>query len=296
MGGLTNVLLPGLCLGVPVVAYRQPKFDPERAVAMMAATGVRNTFLPPTALKLMRQAGVRAVPGQRSLASAGEALGAGLLDWGQEVFGLTINEFYGQTECNVVLGNSAVLMPVRPGSAGRAVPGHEVAILSAAGEPVAAGVPGEIAVRTPDPVMFLRYWNAPEKTAEKFAGSWMLTGDEAVMDDEGYVHFHARNDDVITSSGYRIGPGEVEECLAGHPDVALAAVVGVPDPIRTEAVKAFVVLREGVAVEGMAEALIARVRGRLSPHLAPREVVFVDALPMTATGKIRRRALREAGA
>jgi acetyl-CoA synthetase len=296
MGGLTNVLLPGLCLGVPVVAYRQPKFDPERAVAMMAATGVRNTFLPPTALKLMRQAGVRAVPGQRSLASAGETLGAGLLDWGQEVFGLTINEFYGQTECNVVLANSAVLMPVRPGSAGRAVPGHEVAILSEAGEPVAAGVPGEIAVRTPDPVMFLRYWNAPEKTAEKFAGDWMLTGDEAVMDEEGYVHFHARNDDVITSLGYRIGPGEAEECLAGHPDVALAAVVGVPDPIRTEAVKAFVVLREGVAVEGMAEALIARVRGRLSPHLAPREVVFVDALPMTATGKIRRRALREAGA
>jgi acetyl-CoA synthetase len=293
MGGLTNVLLPGLRLGVPVVAHRMAKFDPERAVAMMAATGVRNTFLPPTALKLMRQAGVDAVPGLRSVASAGEALGAELLDWGRGVFGLTVNEFYGQTECNVVLGNAATLMPVRPGSAGRAVPGHDVAILSDAGEPVAPGTLGEIAVRAPDPVMFLGYWRAPEKTAEKFAGPWMRTGDEAVMDAEGYVFFRARADDLITSSGYRIGPGEIEECLLGHPDVALAAVVGVPDPIRTEAVRAFVVPRQGAATEGLVEALIARVRARLSPHVAPREVVFVADLPMTATGKIQRRVLRE---
>ena len=295
MGGLTNVLLPGLYLGVPVVAHRQAKFDPERAVAMMATLGVRNAFLPPTGLKLMRQAGVRSVPGLRSLASAGEALGAGLLDWGREVFGLTINEFYGQTECNVVVGNSARLAPVRPGSAGRAIPGHRVAILSPEGLPLPPDSPGEIAVRAPDPVMFLRYWNAPEKTAEKFAGPWMRTGDEAVMDAEGHVFFQARADDVITSSGYRIGPGEIEECLTGHADVALAAVIGVPDPIRTEAVRAYVVLRPGAATAGLAEALIARVRARLSPHVAPREVAFVEALPMTATGKIQRRALREAG-
>jgi acetyl-CoA synthetase len=293
MGGLTNVLMPGLCLGVPVVAWRLAKFDPERAVAMMATTGVRNTFLPPTALKLMRRAGVRSVPGLRSVTSGGEALGEGLLDWGREVFGLTINEFYGQTECNMVLGNAASVMPVRPGSAGRAVPGHAVAILDEDGAPAAPGVPGEIAVRGPDPVMFLGYWNAPERTAEKFAGPWLRTGDEAVMDEDGYVHFRARNDDVITSSGYRIGPGEVEDCLAGHPGVALAAVVGVPDPIRSEAIKAFVVLRDGVGTDGMAEALIARVRTRLSPHLAPRDIAFVAALPMTATGKIRRRALRD---
>jgi acetyl-CoA synthetase len=236
---------------------------------------------------------VDAVPGLRSVASAGEALGAELLDWGRGVFGLTVNEFYGQTECNVVLGNAATLMPVRPGSAGRAVPGHDVAILSEAGEPVASGTLGEIAVRAPDPVMFLGYWRAPEKTAEKFAGPWMRTGDEAVMDAEGYVFFRARADDLITSSGYRIGPGEIEECLLGHPDVALAAVVGVPDPIRTEAVRAFVVPRKGAATEGLVEALIARVRARLSPHVAPREVVFVADLPMTATGKIQRRVLRE---
>ncbi len=296
MGGLTNVLLCGLYLGVPVVAHRMAKFDPERAVGLMADCGVRNAFLPPTALKLMRQAGVRTAPGLRSIASAGEALGAGLLDWGREVFGLTLNEFYGQTECNVVIGNSAAIAPVRPGAAGRAIPGHEVAIVSPEGMPLPPGTPGEIAVRAPDPVMFLRYWNAPAKTAEKFAGPWMRTGDEAVMDEDGYVHFHARTDDVITSSGYRIGPSEIEDCLTGHPDVALAAVVGVPDPIRTEAVKAFVVLRPGAADAGLADALVARVRTRLSPHVAPREIAFVSSLPMTATGKIQRRELREGAA
>jgi acetyl-CoA synthetase len=295
MGGLTNVLLPGLWHGVPVIAHRAAKFDPEAAVAMMARMGVRNAFLPPTALKLIRQAGIRRVPGLRSLASAGEALGAEMLDWGRGVFGLTINEFYGQTECNVVVGNCAAVMPVRPGAAGRAIPGHDVAILSPQGEVLPPGETGEIAVRRPDPVMFLEYWNRPDKTAEKFAGDWMRTGDEAAMDADGYVHFSARTDDVITSSGYRIGPSEIEDCLAGHGDVALAAVVGVPDPIRTEAVKAFVVVRAGAGTEGLAEALVARVRTRLSPHVAPREVVFVDSLPMTATGKIQRRVLRERG-
>jgi acetyl-CoA synthetase len=294
MGGLTNVLLPGLYHGVPVVAHRMAKFDPERAVALMASMGVRNAFMPPTALKLMRQAGVATVPGLRTVASAGEALGAEMLDWGRGVFGRSINEFYGQTECNAVIGNSAAAMAVRPGSAGRAVPGHDVAIIDGDGREVPRGTTGEIAVGRPDPVMFLGYWGQPEKTAEKFVGDWLRTGDEGAMDAEGYVFFSARSDDVITSSGYRIGPSEIEDCLAGHAAVAMAAVVGVPDPIRTEAVKAFVVLRPGATADGLAEALIARVRERVSPHLAPREVTFVDSLPMTATGKIQRRLLREA--
>lgn len=292
MGGLCNVLLPSLALGVPVVAHRMARFDPQRAAGLMRDLGVRNAFLPPTALKLMRQEGVRAVPGLRSVASAGEALGAELLDWGREAFGLWVNEAYGQTECNLVLANAASVMPVRPGSAGRAVPGHVVAILGPEGAVLGPGETGEIAVRRPDPVMFLGYWNAPEKTVEKFAGDWLRTGDEAAMDAGGYVFFFARSDDVITSSGYRIGPSEIEDCLTGHPDVAMAAVVGVPDPIRTEAVKAFVVLRRGAVEAGLAQALIERVRARVSPHLAPREVVFVDRLPMTATGKIQRRDLR----
>jgi acetyl-CoA synthetase len=295
LGGLTNVLLPGLYHGVPVVAHRMAKFDPGRAVDLIAALGVRNVFLPPTALKLMRRAGVAHVPGLRSVASAGEALGAEMLDWGREIFGRETNEFYGQTEANVVVANAAALMPVRPGSAGRAVPGHEVAVIGAEGRTLPPGETGEIAVRRPDPVMFLGYWNRPDKTAEKFLGDWLRTGDEGAMDADGYLHFAARADDVITSSGYRIGPSEIEDCLAGHPSVAMAAVVGVPDPIRTEAVKAFVVLAPGVAAEGLAETLAARVRERISPHVAPREVVFVETLPMTATGKIQRRLLRDAG-
>ncbi len=292
MGGLTNALLPGLQAGVPVVAHRMAKFDPERAVGLVRGLGVRNAFLPPTALKLMRQAGVAACPGLRSVASAGEPLGGEMLGWGRGVFGLEINEFYGQTECNAVIGNSAALAPVRPGSAGRAIPGHEVAILAPSGRICAPGEPGEIAVRAPDPVMFLGYWRRPDKTAEKIAAGWLRTGDEAAMDEDGYVFFSSRTDDVITSSGYRIGPSEIEDCLAGHPDVAMAAVIGIPDPIRTEAVKAFVVLRAGVEKAGLAQLLIARVRMRISPHLAPREVEFVDHLPMTATGKIQRRLLR----
>lgn len=293
MGGLTNVLLPGLQAGVPVIAHRMAKFDPERAAALMRDLAVRNVFLPPTALKLMRAAGVASAPGLRTVASAGEPLGAETLDWGRGVFGREINEFYGQTECNVVVANCAALMPVQKGSAGRAVPGHRVAILDAAGRVCAPGEPGEIAVQAPDPVMFLRYWRRPDKTAEKVVDGWLRTGDEAVMTADGYVVFSSRTDDVITSSGYRIGPSEIEDCLAGHPDVAMAAVVGVPDPIRTEAVKAFVVLRKGAVRDGLAEALIARVRARVSPHVAPREMVFVDSLPMTATGKIQRRMLRE---
>ncbi|TPE48564.1 AMP-binding protein [Amaricoccus solimangrovi] len=292
MGGLTNVLLPSLFYGVTVISHRMPKFDPEAAVALMARLGARNAFFPPTALQLMRQEGIREVRGLRTVTSAGEALGASLLDWGREVFGLTINEFYGQTECNAVLGNCAAVAPVRPGSAGRAVPGHRVAILSEAGEPLPPGEVGEIGVAAPDPVTFLGYWNDPAKTAEKFRDGWLLTGDEGMADEEGYVFFRSRTDDVITSSGYRIGPGEIEDCLTGHPDVARAAVVGVPDPIRTEIVKAFVVPKPGARLAGLEAALIGRVRARLSPHVAPRQVEFVETLPLTATGKIRRAALR----
>jgi acetyl-CoA synthetase len=292
MGGLANVLLPGLALGVPVIAHRMTRFDPDRAFALMRELGVRNVFLPPTALKLMRQSGGKPAHGLRSVASGGEALGAELLDWGRSVFGTTINEFYGQTECNLVVGNCHQVLPVRPGAMGRAIPGHRVAVIGPDGQPLPPGETGEIAVARPDPVMFLGYWNQPERTAAKFAGDWMRTGDEGVMDEDGFFHFAARSDDVITSSGYRIGPSEIEDCLGGHPDVVMAGVVGVPDPVRTEAVRAFVVIRPDAGRDGLADRLIAHVRARLSPHLAPREVVFVDSLPMTSTGKILRRDLR----
>ena len=292
MGGLTNVMLPALYYGVRLVVHRMAKFDPERAFDLIEREGVRNTFLPPTALKLMRQASPRRLR-LRSVASGGEALGASMLDWGQESFGVPINEFYGQTECNLVLSNSHSVLEIRPGSMGRAVPGHDLAVIDAGGQAVSPGNVGEIAIRRPDPAMFLRYWNAPEKTQDKFIGDWMRTGDEGYMDEDGYFFFSSRSDDVITSSGYRIGPSEIEACLTGHPDVTMAAAIGVPDEVRTEVVRAFVVLREGATQEGLENELIERVRARLSPHVAPKDIVFIDALPMTATGKIMRRALKQ---
>lgn len=295
IGGLLDVLLPSLFHGVPVLAHRMAKFDPERAFDLMARHGVRNAFLPPTALRMMRQVRdpTRFGARLRSIGSGGETLGAETLEWGREAFGVTINEFYGQTECNLVVANCAGLMPVKPGLMGRPVPGHRVAVIDAAGVPRAAGEAGRIAIARPDPAMFLGYWNNPEATAARFQGDWLLTGDTGATDDQGYVRFLGRDDDVITSSGYRIGPGEVEDCLLRHPAVALAAVVGLPDALRTEEVTAVIVPREGVlADDALAARIRAFVRERLAAHLYPRRVIFVESLPMTATGKVMRAALR----
>ncbi len=293
IGGLLDVLLPAWHHGVPVVAHRMAKFDPVHAFDLIERHGVRNAFLPPTALKLMRQAGTRRTRGIRTIGSGGETLGAELLDWGLETFGVSINEFYGQTECNLIVANNANLMPLRPGSMGRAVPGHTVAVIDAEGRELADGEPGQIAVARGDPVMFLGYWNKPEATAGKFVGDWLVTGDMGVRDDDGYFRFVGRDDDVITSAGYRIGPGEIEDCLLKHPAVAMAAVIGVPDPVRTEAIKAFIVPNPGQETDEALKADIqAHVRSRLAAHEYPRMVEFVDSLPMTATGKIVRRELR----
>jgi len=297
IGGLIDVLLPSLHHGVPVLAHRFAKFDPEAAFHLMAEFDVRNVFMPPTALKMMRQAapsGNSPRLALRSIGSGGESLGAELLDWGRETFGLTVNEFYGQTECNLVVSNCAGLMPVKAGSMGRAVPGHEVAVVDDAGNVLADGEVGTIAVKRPDPVMFLEYWRTPEATARKFAGDWLLTGDTGRRDEDGYFRFVGREDDVITSGGYRIGPGEIEDCLLRHPAVAMAAVVGIPDPIRTERIKAFIVLDGEVeASEALAADIQGHVRTRLAAYEYPREIAFVDALPMTTTGKIMRRKLRQ---
>jgi acetyl-CoA synthetase len=295
-GGLLDCLLPSLYCGVPVVARRFDKFDPEEAYAVMAQHDVRNAFIPPTALRMMRSAphprGRYAVK-LRSVGSGGEALGAETYEWGKSALGLAINEFYGQTECNLVLSSCAMMGVARPGAIGKPVPGHEVAVIRADGSRAAAGEVGQIAVRRPNPVMFLEYWGRPDATREKFIGDWMTTGDQGVVDDDGYFSFVGRDDDVITSAGYRIGPGEIEDCLIRHPAVALAAVVGKPDPVRTEIVKAFVVLKSGVAAsDALAADIQGFVRTRLSAHEYPREVAFIAEMPMTTTGKVIRRLLR----
>ncbi len=292
VGGLMNIAMLCLYYGVPLVSHRMGRFNPDAAYDLIKTLGVRNLFLPPTALKLMRQTRAPAGLAIRTIMSGGESLGADMLDWGQEELGITINETYGQTECNLCLTSAAGLGVQKPGAIGKAVPGFDVAIIDGDGVEVERGKTGEIGVRRGNPVMFMEYWQQPEKTAGKYVGGWLKTGDLGVMDAAGYVTFSSRDDDVITSSGYRIGPSEIENCLNGHPDVAMAAAVGIPDPVRTEIVKAFVVLRQGGQVEGLEAALIARVRERLSPHVAPRLVEVIDAMPMTATGKIMRRELR----
>ena len=289
IGGLYDVLMPGLALGVPVVAARLPKFMPEACARIVREGAVRNVFFPPTALRMLKAADQR-IAGLRTVASGGEPLGAEMLEWGRAAFGLTINEFYGQTECNMVASSCNALFAPRPGCIGKPVPGFEIGVIDAVGE-VTEGE-GDIAIRRGAASMMLEYWMKPEATAEKFRGDWMLTGDRGQWDD-GYLRFVGREDDVITSGGYRIGPAEIEDCLLTHTAVATVGVVGKPDALRTEVVKAYVVLKDGFeAGEALAEELRDYVKARLAQYSYPREVAFLEVLPMTVTGKVIRKELK----
>lgn len=297
MAGLMDVLMPGWFHGCKVVATAMKGFDPENAYRILAEHEVTLALLTPTMLKLMRQ-----VPDPRSrydlrlraVLSGGEAVGAGLLEWAQQELGLSINEGFGQTECNVILGNNGNLFPIKPGSLGKPTPGTVVKIIDDEGNEVPPGTEGHIACRRPHPVMLLEYLNKPEATREKFIGDWLITGDVGHMDEDGYFWFHGRGDDVITSSGYRIGPGEIEDALLKHEAVQMAAAIGVPDPVRTEIIKAFIIPKPGVTpTPELEEELRQFVRGRLAKHEMPRLIEFVQSLPMTTTGKIMRRELRE---
>ncbi len=301
-GGLMDALLPAWLYGVPIVGFRG-RFDAERAYYLLEKYGVRNSFLFPTALKLM----MKAVPAPkdkyklklRSVMSAGEAVGATLVEWAREQLGVTINEMFGQTEINYVVGNCQAAWPVKPGSIGRPYPGHRVAVIDGEGNEVPRGELGEVAVHRfchgeRDPVHFLEYWKNPQATQEKYIGDWGCTGDQAKMDEDGYLWYQGRSDDVIKSSGYRIGPAEIENCLVKHPAVANAAVIGKPDATRGAVVKAFIVLQPGQkASKALEEDIQKHVRGRLAPYEYPKEIEFIDALPMTTTGKVQRKELRK---
>jgi len=286
IGGLFDVALPALALGIPVVAARLDKFTPEACAQVIREGGVRNVFFPPTALRMLKAADVT-IPHLRSVASGGEPLGAEMLAWGQEAFGLAINEFYGQTECNMVASSCGADFAARPGCIGKAVPGHDLAVLDTDGNPTQAE--GDVAVRRGSASMMLEYWQRPAETAAKFKGNWMLTGDRGQWEGD-FLRFVGREDDVITSAGYRIGPAEIEDCLLTHPAVATCGVVGKPDALRTEVVKAYVVVKAGAEVE--AETLQGWVKDRLASYSYPREIAFLEALPMTVTGKVIRRELK----
>ncbi|EBA10753.1 AMP-binding protein [Roseobacter sp. CCS2] len=298
IGGLLDVLMPALHHGVPVVACRFTKFTAKTAFDLIRDHDIRNAFLPPTALKLMRLDTPDAPVPMRSVASGGETLGKELITWGQQVFGTTINEFYGQTECNMIVSSCATLEPAEPGIMGFAVPGHKVDIIN---EDTATrceiGQEGSIAVRAPDPVMFLKYWNNPDATAAKFidvAGAkWLLTGDKGCKTTSGRIQFIGRDDDIISSGGYRIGPAEIEDCLLTHPAVQLAGVVGKPDPIRGSVVAAYIQLADGFdGSDELAADIAHHVKSKLAAYEFPRVVRFIDDMPMTTTGKIIRANLR----
>ncbi|MFS4582701.1 AMP-binding protein [Phaeobacter sp. C3_T13_0] len=286
IGGLFDVLMPGLALGVPVVATRLDKFTAEACAEIIRQGDVRNAFFPPTALRLLKAAG-QGLDGLRSVASGGEPLGAEMLAWGQRHLGVTINEFYGQTECNMTVSSCGADFPVRPGCIGRPVPGCTVEVLDDAGLPTKGE--GDVAVRRGAASMMLEYWNRPDATAEKFHGDWLVTGDRGIWEGD-YLRFVGREDDVITSAGYRIGPAEIEDCLMTHPAVATVGVVGKPDALRTEIVKAYVVLKPGATASE--KELQDYVKSRLAKYSYPREVEFLEALPMTVTGKVIRKELK----
>jgi acetyl-CoA synthetase len=306
-GGLMDGLLPTLYFGKPIVGYRG-RFSPDTAFYLLEKYSVTNSFLFPTALKMMMKA--HPAPLEkfklklRAIMSAGEAVGDTVFNWSREALGVTINEMFGQTEMNYIVGNSAEQWPARAGSMGRPYPGHRVAVIDDTGKPVKAGETGEVALNrtdihgNPDPIFFLGYWKNDAATRSKFTGDWCRTGDLASIDDDGYLWYQGRADDMFKAAGYRIGPSEIENCLIKHRAVANAAVVPKPDQERGNIVKAFIVLAPGVKRSRAAEDkliadLQAHVRGKLAPYEYPKEIEFVDELPMTTTGKLQRRVLRQ---
>ena len=313
-GGLMDALLPTLYFGRPIVAFNG-RFSPELAFTLMAQQGVTHTFLFPTALKAM----MKTYPQPRrhfklklqAMMSAGEAVGDAVFAYCRDEFGVLVNEMFGQTEINYVVGNCSALWPARPGSMGKGYPGHRVAVIDDEGRECAVGVPGDVSVNRfdihgdPDPIFFLGYWKKEAATQAKFTGDWCRTGDLATRDEDGYLWYEGRADDVFKAAGYRIGPGEIENCLVKHPAVANAAVVPKPDRERGAVVKAFIVLAPDFVAARVRQAgaegqfdikltaeLQAHVKGLLAPYEYPKEIEFIDALPMTTTGKVQRRVLR----
>jgi len=312
-GGLMDALLPSLYFGRPIVAFKG-RFSPELAFEILHTHGITHSFLFPTALKAMMKA--QAHPSQhykivlKGLMSAGEAVGDAVFAYCRDELGVVVNEMFGQTEINYVVGNCQVFWPSKAGSMGRGYPGHQVAVMDEQGQICKPGEAGEVVVNRfdrhgqPDPVFFLGYWKNPSATQAKYTGHWCRTGDVAIEDEDGYLWYQGRTDDMFKSAGYRIGPGEIENCLVKHPAVMNAAVVAKPDADRGALVKAYVVLSpEFVSQRTTAqdfqyfetrliEDLQRHVRGLLAPYEYPKEIEFIEQLPMTTTGKVQRRILR----
>jgi acetyl-CoA synthetase len=333
-GGLMDALLPTLYFGREIVAFNG-RFSPEATFELLQTQRVTHTFLFPTALKAM----MKAFPEPKkhykfnlqAIMSAGEAVGDAVYDYCRDQLGVVVNEMFGQTEINYIVGNCSVKYPSKPNSMGKPYPGHNVAVIDDDGNICPDGVPGDVAVNRfdihgqPDPIFFLGYWKNEAATQAKFTGDWCRTGDLATRDADGYLWYSGRADDVFKAAGYRIGPSEIENCLVKHPAVANAAVVPKPDAERGAVVKAYVVLAAGYAEKysvniainliatqaintlarvintpknevftekALISELQAHVKALLAPYEYPKEIEFIHALPMTTTGKVQRRVLR----
>jgi len=295
--GIAPLLGPWRLGAVQAVYQREAGFKPSDQLAFLSKHGVTNVFTTPTAMRAMMaipDAGERYPQRFRVACSAGEPLNPEAIRWFREQYGLTVLDYYGLTESYPLVANYP-FMEVREGSMGRPMPGWDVQILDEDERPAAQGERGEICLRArSNPHYPLGYWNAPEDSEEVFGGEWFHTKDAASMDEDGYVWYEGRADDVIISSGYRIGPFEVESACLEHPSVAEAAVVASPDEARGYVVKAFIVLAEGHEPSDELGSEIGRfVREHHSAYAYPRRVEFVDELPKTLTGKIRRIELRQ---
>lgn len=311
IGALGDLLFPAWHYGQPVVGYPMGGFDTEQAYDIMEQYDVTNTFLPPTAIRMM----MNETPSEwdlsvEAICSGGEPLTPEILEWvDEELGGVPVNELYGQTEANLLATNCQQWFDAQPASMGKPVPGHEVAPIDPeTGERKPDDEVGQLAVKrdgpdgSGDPVVFQQYWNLPDKTASASVdamgqGTWHLTGDLASRDSDGYLWFKSRDDDVIITAGYRVGPGEVESAILEHPAVEQVGVIGVDDDLRNEVIKAFVqpvAPRRNPVTDSeiLREEIQDLVRTTLAKHEYPREIEFVDDLPQTTTSKIQRRKLR----
>jgi len=296
IGGLFDSLFAPWTHGIPVLASERRRFDPERAFALIEKYRVRNAFLPPLALKIMSNvtdAYHRYKIEMRSVHSGGESLPLDVLNWGKETFG-SLSEIYGMTEMGFVVGNCPSILPIKPGSMGKAYPGHRVEVVDDAGQVLPPGEMGDVAIHHSDPGMFLGYWGNRKATEGKFKGEWMYSNDLAIKDEDGYFWFKSRKDDVITSGGYRIGPEEIEKCIFKHPLIQDVAVVASPDAIRGSIIKAFIVLKKGILPsDALREEIQVMVKKNLGAYEYPREIEFLEDFPRTVTGKTQRHVLRE---
>jgi acyl-coenzyme A synthetase/AMP-(fatty) acid ligase len=289
-----NVLLGPWSAGASIMLH-EGSFDPEERFRLISELGVSVLCQAPTEYRLMAKLdGLDRfdLSRVRHLVSAGEPLNPEVIKAFRDAFGLTIHDGYGQTENTLLVGNFPGA-EIRPGSMGLPSPGHEIAVIDEEGVEVPVGEEGDIALAGRPPSLFREYYRAPEETAAVFRGDWYVTGDRATRDEDGYLWFTGRADDVILSAAYRIGPFEVESALLEHAGVAESAVIGKPDPDRGQIVKAFVVLRPGVVgSDGLARELQDHCKRVTAPYKYPREIEFVGELPKTRSGKIRRVELR----